>query len=75
VSKISCIFRTGTSIQAINHAGIMEVLRLTGGETCIFTEDNKIINGYICFATGQPSPQALSSNRYSLRAASILVQG
>ena len=72
MSKISCIFRTGTSIQAIHHAGIMEVLRLTGGETCILTEDNKIINGYICFATGQPSTQALSSNRYSLKAASIL---
>jgi hypothetical protein len=32
----------------------------------------QIINGYICFATGQPSPQALSSNRYLLRDASIL---
>jgi hypothetical protein len=41
VSTISCIFRTGTSIQTINNAGIMEVLRLTGGETCILTEDKQ----------------------------------
>ena len=31
-----------------------------------------IISGYFCFATGQPIPQALSSNRCSMPAASIL---
>ena len=39
MSTISCIYRMGTSIQTINPAGIMEVLRLTGGETCTLTED------------------------------------
>lgn len=43
VIALSGIFRTGTSMQAINNAGKMEVLRLTGGETCTLTED-KIIN-------------------------------
>ena len=45
VSTISCIFRPGTRIQTINHARIMEVLRLAGGGTSILIEDNNLING------------------------------
>ena len=71
MSTLSCIFRTGRSMQTIHNAGKMEVLRLTGGEMCTLTEDkySKWIN-LLCY--GQSSPQALSSNRYLLRAASIL---
>jgi len=39
VSTISGIFRTGTSIQTLNNADKMEVLRLTGGETYSLMED------------------------------------